>query len=100
MESCRILLKKYGSNPNSIHFLDVLNTDFSAKFSIFRKINPRNDGVWVNENSLYNNSILNHGVKKYNGGIMLWGAVTGYGLVPKNEPFNFTKWLEKQCKKD
>ena len=103
VKCARYLRKKYGVKPKSKNYGwdKVINTDFSAPVRCRRKLNPQNDGVWVDKDMDMKGEAIkiaaNKGYEKYSKGLMLFGGITSEGLLPRNKPIFFTEWLHKKC---
>ncbi len=44
-------------------------------------------------------ALTNYGHQKYSAGVMLFGAITAEGLIPREKPIYFTDYLLRNVKK-
>jgi transposase len=74
----------------------IVNTDFSGKFTFLPFQNKRNDGIWAEEGEVVPPVLINAPTDKFQKGIIFWGGISSYGLIPARAPINFTEWLHQQ----
>jgi transposase len=74
----------------------IVNTDFSGKFTLQPFRNVRNDGIWAEDNEVIPPSLIHAPREKFQKGIIFWGAISCYGLIPAGAPINLTEWLHRQ----
>lgn len=74
----------------------IVNTDFSGKFTLLPSQNKRNDGIWAEEDEVVPSVLINALTDKFRKGIIFWGGISSYGLIPAHAPINFTDWLHQQ----
>ena len=97
------LRTKYGvlSTSKNYKWDRIINTDFSAPFRSRRKINPQNDGIWIDKNAdMYIKEVkinVNEGFGNCNAGLLLVGGICAEGLLPRSGPVFFTEWLNRKC---
>lgn len=94
------LRKNFGSKKNHSQskweWNKVVNTDFSGIFTLEPFQNSKNDVVYAEKSSMIPVELREAPKNKFPKGIMFWGAISSKGLIPKNGPFNITKWLKDQ----
>jgi hypothetical protein len=86
-------VKKYKSNWK---WNKIVNTDFSGIFTLSNFQNSKNDVIYAENADEINGELREAPREKYPKGVMFWGAISSRGLIPKNGPINFTKWLNNQ----
>eukprot|EP01083_Nonionella_stella_P315938 1142962_1 len=96
---CKYAIKRYGLRTSNKRFQwhKVINSDFSGVIYTIRSYNAHNSGIWVTDD--HNEAERTKGCIKYGKGVMLWGAITAKGLIPRDEPVYFREWLKNECRK-
>lgn len=74
----------------------LINTDFSGIFTFQPFQNSKNDVIYARSRKEIPPALLAAPKDKYPKGIMFWGAISYYGLIPAEGPINFTEWLKNQ----
>ena len=74
----------------------VINTDFSGIFTLKPFHNKKNDVIYAKNKAEIPANLRTAPKQKFAKGVVFWGAISSFGLIPKNGPINFTKWLNDQ----
>eukprot|EP01083_Nonionella_stella_P177977 627282_1 len=73
----------------SVH--NVMRNHLKLKWKKFKRTQKLTDD--------HNEAERTKGCIKYGKGVMLWGAITAKGLIPRDEPVYFREWLKNECRK-
>ncbi|CAF1517832.1 unnamed protein product [Rotaria sordida] len=97
----KILLKKFGKTPTRSYskWKRLINTDFSGRINLIQKHNSKNNIVWSRSKATIPLDLQTIGQQKYSLGIILFGAISSRGLIPKKSPIFIDEWLKFECKK-
>lgn len=97
VECAKKLRKKFGTRKDrKWRWNSVINTDFSGIFTLAGFQNRRNTWIYAEKKKQIKAKLKAAPKQKFAKGLVFWGAITSYGLIPKNGPINITKWLQKQ----
>lgn len=97
VECAKKLRKKFGAIKNyKWKWNKVVNTDFSGIFTYQPFQNSKNDVVYAYNADEIPSELREAPREKYPKGIMFWGGISSFGLIPKSGPINFTQWLDDQ----
>ena len=95
--AAKLLLQNYGKRRGTNWKWDkIINTDFSGIFTLEPFQNSKNDVVYAHSIDEIPAELREAPKEKYPKGIMFWGAISSFGLIPQNGPINFTEWLQDQ----
>jgi hypothetical protein len=76
----------------------LINTDFSGRICLIQKQNSKNDVIWSRNKTTIPSHLLTAGQQKYSPGVLLFGAISSRGLIPKTSPIFVDDWLKTECK--
>ncbi|CAF5130771.1 unnamed protein product [Rotaria sp. Silwood1] len=77
----------------------LINTDFSGRINLVQKHNSKNNVVWSISKATISLDLQTIGQQKYSSGIILFGAISSRGLIPRRSPIFIDEWLKSECKK-
>ncbi|CAF1340721.1 unnamed protein product [Rotaria sp. Silwood1] len=102
VQCAKVLRKKFGVSKRSKKWRwhEVINTDFSGKFTLESLSNPHNAGGWARNAAEIPLTIRNRPRNKFAIGVVFWGGISYDGLIPKNGPIDVTSWLKAQVKEN
>ena len=97
LHAAQHLLREFGCDPHAENskWQILINSDFSGKISIKPVYNSKNAIVWAASTSDIPDSVRFVGIEKFNSGVILFGAVSWRGLIPKMKPFYLDEYFAK-----
>ncbi|CAF3794840.1 unnamed protein product [Rotaria sp. Silwood1] len=101
IRSAKKLLRKFGSKPtrSNSRWKRLINSDFSGRINLIQKHNSKNDVIWSKDKTTIPAELLTVGQQKYYPGVIIFGAISSRGLIPKESPIFIDDWLKTECEK-
>ncbi|CAF3407711.1 unnamed protein product [Rotaria sp. Silwood2] len=95
-------LRQYERSFPFEHFCTVVPwgcADFSGRINLIQKHNSKKDVIWSKDKTTIPAELITVGQQKYCPGVIIFGAISSRGLIPKESPIFIDDWLKTECEK-